>query len=253
LKTLHLPAAEEPGGGGLSINNSNAGITLGQGAYICGNATTGNGGGILIASGQLTIETGSTISHNKASNGGGIYVGGGSVTFTNGSIAKNTANPSGGGVYIGSGEFTMDGGEIKANIGTSSGGGVYINSSGTFNFAGGYISGNTTGSVNANPGRSVYINGTFNVSGSAACEMPTNGTITNDVFLAHGKQVVITGILSSNNASSTPAKSFMLNFDSTAWQAGETVITTTNTQDYQRIDLAFNLPFTINNTSGHLQ
>ncbi|GHV83093.1 hypothetical protein AGMMS50212_04330 [Spirochaetia bacterium] len=121
-------------GGGIYISNSH--ITLSNGTRITGNKTSngGQGGGVYIVGGTLTIA-GADISNNTASNGGGgiaLDGGGANVTFTQGAISGNLASGNGGGVIV-NGVFTMDGGNIYGNSTSSYGGGVYISRVMTYN------------------------------------------------------------------------------------------------------------------------
>ena len=94
------------GGGGLSINASQASINL---SLIQGNTATLSGGGLLAggifsySSGNTSI-IGSTISDNTAGYGGGVSVGGprGSlVEIENSTVDGNTATIAGGGFAVG--------------------------------------------------------------------------------------------------------------------------------------------------------
>jgi len=87
------------GGGALALIGSGARL---ENVEIRGNETSGDGGGIYVRGGNLTIIN-STITENKASRGGGIYVEStnSSLELESVSIANNTAN-YGGGIYLSS-------------------------------------------------------------------------------------------------------------------------------------------------------
>ena len=62
-----------------------------------GNKVNGDGGGIFINLGNLTL-TNSTLLNNTAVRGGAICNNGGTVTITNSTFSGNTANSGGGGI-----------------------------------------------------------------------------------------------------------------------------------------------------------
>jgi hypothetical protein len=107
-------------------------LVLGAGAVVRDNISSGNGGGVQVASGTFKVD-GGEISGNTAAYGGGVY---GTVTISEGKISGNTATATGGGVY---GTANVQGGEISGNTATGAGGGV----NGTINLTGGVISGTT--------------------------------------------------------------------------------------------------------------
>ncbi|MDR3171433.1 MAG: fibronectin type III domain-containing protein [Treponema sp.] len=139
-----------------------------SGAAITGNMnTSGNGGGLYIDRGTVTMN-GGTVSGNKAGNGAGVLITGKGAVFTlkGGEISANEARASGGGIFIdNNGITTMNGGVIKGNSSSSwYGGGVYIGT-GTFNkIAGsgsttsGTIYGSAAGNGLANTGNGAVIN-----------------------------------------------------------------------------------------------
>jgi len=193
------------------------------------NYSSSNGAGIYHAAGTLKIASGdiSCNSGTDYSNGGGIFfaagasIGGG--TFSNG-YAKN-----GGGLYIKSGvEVTLTGGaSFTQNEAASTGN-----------------------------GGAVYQGGTFNMSGSAY--IAPGSERSNDVYLASGKTVAITGalnppsgvtkvaaitpdsysrgrdILSSNSANATNLSNaigkFKLSQDDDGWDRGSNLAQTSETE-----------------------
>ena len=168
-----------------------ANVTL-KNIELIGGVVNGFGGGVYIAGGTLTMETGSSINGNTASSqGGGVYIAGGTFTMETGSsIKNNTANDQGGGVFINSGEFNMTGGTINGNTVTNgNGGGVFVkDTASTFNMSGGTISGNT-----ATEGGGVYSTGILTMSG---------GTISGNTATNDGGGVYSTGILTMKADSS---------------------------------------------------
>lgn len=221
-------------GGSVFIGSNSSGTATGYalanddtvGHYgVRRNYSTGNGAGIYHAAGTLKIASGdiSCNSGTAYSNGGGIYfaagasIGGG--TFSNG-YAKN-----GGGLYIKTGvEVTVSGGAtFTQNEAASTG-----------------------------DGGAVYQGGTFNMSGSAY--IAPGSERSNDVYLASGKTVAITGalnppsgvtavatitpdsysrgrdILSSDSANKTNLSNamgkFKLSKDDSGWDRGDNLATT---------------------------
>ncbi len=110
------------GGGIYAWSGENA---LSDGV-IEGNTATGSGGGIALngqTDGTLDI-TSSTITRNAAGEGGGLYLSMGAVTLDSSSeISQNDASTYGGGVYIRM-ESSLSGGSISGNS-APYGGGVY--------------------------------------------------------------------------------------------------------------------------------
>jgi uncharacterized repeat protein (TIGR02543 family) len=145
-------------------------------SVLTGNTSTGNGGGVSIASGGTLTMSGGEISGNKASgissSGGGVYVAnGGKFIMNDGAISGNSTPSSGNGAYRGGGgvfvasggEFTMNGGEVRGNSSLTDGGGIFAyGNNGKFTMNGGTISDNT-----ATNGGGVYagIGGTFTMTG----------------------------------------------------------------------------------------
>lgn len=127
----------------------NSGITTTiRGLEIAnGDASNGNGGGILNQGGNLTVED-SLINGNQALIGGGIYHENGSLTLNNTVVSENRAegtggtdpndpvSGAGGGLGIGTGNVSLSGNTIfEDNVSTVAGGGIF-NSSGTLNILG---------------------------------------------------------------------------------------------------------------------
>ena len=120
------------------------------------NTDTGDGGGVFLAGGSLTISENAQITGNHADSGrgGGIFVGtvdtyyddseySGIVTLQDNAIIANNSAETGAGVYLSgmlegkvvskdrapAGQLTMNGGSITGNIATENGGGVYVDAS----------------------------------------------------------------------------------------------------------------------------
>lgn len=111
-------------GGGIYVLGSDAKLTLAGDNLIRENATGGNGAGVYISSGAMTLHGGQILSNTAGFTGGGIDVGGGTLTQTGTTIiAHNTAGGLGGGV-AGGARTTLHGAQIFDNYAFFDGGGV---------------------------------------------------------------------------------------------------------------------------------
>ena len=135
LENTHIDGNKVNGNAALIYVPSSGCLTV-SGKTIIENgknaAEKGNGGGINISQGSLTM-TGGTITNNSAKQGGGIYAYGGKlVSFEGGIVSNNTATGGngGGGAYIEatSSEFGVNGGRtyFEENKANQLGGGVFI-------------------------------------------------------------------------------------------------------------------------------
>ena len=148
----------------LTLKNGNAGKL--------GSELDSSGGGILLESGSVSLS-GVTISGCKAittgpskGQGGGIYIKSGTLTMDNSELSTNEATKAGGGVYIASnGIFNLIGGQLSSNVISNDpkqGIAVY-NDNGTFKWTGGTITNHHAGSDDT------VIAGPYtNTSGNAA-------------------------------------------------------------------------------------
>lgn len=153
-------------GGGIYLNG--CALTIENGAYICQNYSKNEGGGIAAEGSSNIISNGGIIGFNRASFGGGIYITDGSAELTDCTVSLNNASSNGGGIYIDGSSLTLNGGKI---------------------------SGNTHGTSSYGDG--IYIAGTLNLS-SNACIAPDN-----DVYLASGTFVTLTGKLTGESPVAT--------------------------------------------------
>jgi predicted outer membrane repeat protein len=108
--------------GGISIAAGT--LTLETGSSIVANSAYFDGGGVYLAAGTLVMKSGSVIEENYArSNGGGIYTKLGTVTLEQDSrIFNNEARQWGGGLYIGDGVTTLNAGSQVTHNKASNGG-----------------------------------------------------------------------------------------------------------------------------------
>lgn len=94
-------------GGGLynlqNVKNVNANIFLQRDSEVYSNSASGDGGGIYVNGGEVTMSgfSGGYISKNDATNGGGVYVLTGTLSLSLGlSVTSNQASNNGGGIYL---------------------------------------------------------------------------------------------------------------------------------------------------------
>lgn len=183
------------GGGTVTVTNSTlSGNTAAYGGAIYAGATAsnasitnstisgniakynniaGNGGGIDLGGGSVTLAlTGTTVSGNSGAYGGGLAVEGGKdvATITNSTVAANTAN-YGGGIYVnGSGSsaqisFTTSSGNSASVSG--GGGGLNIGSGGSATLSSTLVAANTRGGACARAG-TLADNG-YNLADDSSC------------------------------------------------------------------------------------
>ena len=195
------------GGGIYAINTT---VIMNEESCVMYNVTSrDSGGGLYVKNGNLTIKKAkinynySSIAAYQGSGGGLRLAGSASMTIEGDSeIAYNGSAFKGAGIQlIGTSSCTMNSGSIHYNKNYSSyggeeGGGVCISSdTATFSMNGGKISGNTHGTSSYGDG--IYIAGTLNLS-SNACIAPDN-----DVYLASGTFVTLTGKLTGESLVAT--------------------------------------------------
>ncbi|MBQ6781650.1 MAG: InlB B-repeat-containing protein [Treponema sp.] len=187
-------------GAGITLNNSNALLTLADGALIADNENTANvyyaGGGVFVYRGTLTLEDGATISANTSDYGGGVMLYSNcTVIMDGGKISNNTSVYCGGGVYMVGGIFTMNGGEISDNVSTGSAGGVRVY--GTFTMNGGKIAGNKASSYAGG----VYIRSTTFTLNDGEISGNTAGDSGGGIWNEWGNLYLYGGVVSGNTAS----------------------------------------------------
>ena len=186
-----------PYGGGVylySRDSYHSTFTMSGGA-VCGNKSTGNGGGVYVYDGcTFTMSDSAEVRGNKIS----------------GSESSNTSNGHGGGVYVVNGTFTMNGGAVCGNSAVKNGGGVYVNasSSGSAAFTmndGASVCGNST----PQDGGGVYVykvgngNVTFTMEGGA--EVRGNSAVKGGGVYMYNGTLDLRGTVTGNNASGADA------------------------------------------------
>lgn len=223
---------------GTVVGNKNASKTAIN--LACSNYANNLGGGIYAKNTNVTMNEGSCVMYNYAHNssGGGLYVENGSLTVTNAKINYNYSTFTGktgsggalklagtasmtingdeseiaynGSLYKGAGieltetsSCTMNAGSIHDNINNNRsdegfGVGVCIASGTTFTMTGGKIYGNMYKNVTVHKfADAIYVGGKLNLSGNAYIAPD------NDVYLASGNFVTVTGELTGESAVAT--------------------------------------------------
>ena len=112
-------------------------MTLTDNTNVTGNAADGDGGGIYVAGGALTVSGGKIgwrdtgTNNTAAGNGGGIYQAGGTVTLNSTVLVYGNTAVNGAGLYVMGGTLTVTGANIgstamgEGNVASGDGGGVY--------------------------------------------------------------------------------------------------------------------------------
>ena len=197
-------------GGGIYAINTN--ITMNDDSCVMYNiALYNSGGGLYVENGSLAIKNAkinynySTIQTPGTGSGGGLQLAGSaSMTIESDSeIAYNGSAFTGAGIQLtGTSSCTMNSGSIHDNNAYSAekglGAGVCIASGTTFTMNGGKIYGNMYNTQTLHTfGDGIYVAGTLNLS-SNACIAPDN-----DVYLASGTFVTLTGKLTGESPVAT--------------------------------------------------
>lgn len=196
--------------GFFRVNDTNAKLTLGQGATIQNCSAINGGSAISLVLGSVVMEQGSAIKDcTNTSKGGGIYIyrepywsgdkDAATLTMKGATISgcSSTGNTGGGAIYA-YGRVTMDiqDSTIENNTATGNGGAIYGETSKNsgdivLNLSGTTITGNTSEKL----GGGVYFAGTtFTVSGVTNITGNTGKGSSNNVYLAAGKTVSGSGL-----------------------------------------------------------
>jgi hypothetical protein len=191
-------------GGGVYMTGDNSTFTMKGGAIIGNTAAASSGGGVCMANGTFTMDSGE-ISENTAKYGGGVCMDGGIFMMKGGAIIGNLEAGAGGGVYMcNNSVFTMTSGKISdntANKGNGNGGGVFMTDNSEFTMKGGAIIGNTANNGNGNGG-GVYMTGdnsTFTMtSGVISGNKADNGN-GGGVYMKGGEFAMDGGEISNGN------------------------------------------------------
>lgn len=115
--------------GELTLNNCQIGVSPASGR----NTSTGDGGGIYAQAGSLTMNDCNVLSNAAAGSGGGIYSQAAAVVVNRGSIQGNAANGTGtsvggGGIFAQTAALAVADCSVSANTSTDDGAGIYSKS-----------------------------------------------------------------------------------------------------------------------------
>ncbi len=197
----------------------NANVTLQNliltGGYLADNNEQCEGAGLYIKNNATVKIKNCEISGNQAKDGGGLYLcpnaydnGGNLLELSNCTISDNTATSSGGGILFcpnhGNSDemittLNLTNCTISSNTATQMGGGIYFyGKNPKVIMKDGSISGNTCISTGSSYGGGVYVSdGTFSMKGNAVVYS------SNDVYLANGTTITVTGNLTSTDTVAT--------------------------------------------------
>jgi predicted outer membrane repeat protein len=179
---------------------------------IDGNAAKTIYGSSLIgvdSSGSLVLNSGTNLQNNKAGSGDGIRIYSGNVTMNSGvSITTCSAVADAGAVAVftndaqGSpeGTFTMNGGTLSGNEAGHNGGAVYTQKGSVFTLAGGSITGNS-----APLGNGIYVSANGNPANPAELTLSPNTNLTlgstDDVYIPEGVEFFVQNSLAPSTVS----------------------------------------------------
>ena len=146
-------------GGGVFLTATTASLVVENASIVTGNhITTGVGGGIAAAGGNVTVR-GSTVTNNHAQvGGGGVYLTGGALTLAAGAsvTANKTVTGGGGGLAVISGTVTISASVVSRNEAALDGGGLYAPGGNVTVRGGAVITGNT---ISLGRGGGLYVDG----------------------------------------------------------------------------------------------
>ena len=208
--------------GYVLVLKSGANVTLSEGFEVDGSGDTDTSisshdsfGAVYVSDGaSLVMEENASVhdvrmsgkDNNTNNFGAGIFVAGNlEMGGTSSVYGTNSTANKGGGIYItDTGKVTIKDSALVGSIDSSNGnsckingGGVYL-AGGEFIMEGGTITGNVLGENSNNHGSGVFVeSGTFKMSGSAVVAED------NDVYLASGTKVTITGSLTGTSPVAT--------------------------------------------------
>jgi hypothetical protein len=185
-----------PSGNGGGVYISQGSVTL-SGTLVSSNSASQSGGGVYVYGGSATLGGTHVLSNSADHYGGGVYVYGGSATLNGTHVISNSADDDGGGMYVYQGSATLSGTHVLSNS-ADYGGGVYI-SEGSATLSGTRVVSNSSvygsgGGVYVEQG-SVTLSGTQVISNSADDD-------GGGVYVEQGS-VTLTGTQVVNNSASS--------------------------------------------------
>ncbi len=180
---------------GGAIYMSNGSMSLTNDTNVTGNSADGNGGGIFVSTGALTVSGGKigwrdTGQGNTATgDGGGIYVAEGTVALNSTVLVYGNTAVNGAGVHVRGGSLTVTGANIgstamgEGNVASGNGGGIYLDSWGTLQMS---TTGASVGGNRAAQGAGVYVNGGQMTTTNGHISSNTATTAGGAIYVASG-------------------------------------------------------------------
>lgn len=243
----------EKDGGGIYINAGEAGLSD---CTIKANMAGGNGGAIYASCEYSTTTVNIAkkndsddivIEENNAKRGGAFYGADNARFVMNaGKVSGNystgsTPEHGGGAMFLWGGTskystFTMNGGEIIGNMAKNggAGGAVHIDhgtgGKASFIMTGGLLSGNKTTDENGNDsklGGAIYVKngGQIKLGGSAVIAVSEGNDNCNDIWLATGKTITVTGRLTPENNAAAGNPKYTARITPQTYNSGTPLIT----------------------------
>ncbi|WP_286828041.1 MULTISPECIES: putative Ig domain-containing protein [Kordiimonas] len=108
----------------LTVDAGSAVVTIEHLFLVNGNAGTGQGGALHVASGDVTFSHGH-IYHSSGAEGGGVY-NAGTLTLDGATVAHNASTGDGGGIFNDAGTLTLQTSTVADNHAQGEGGGVAV-------------------------------------------------------------------------------------------------------------------------------
>jgi len=199
--TISGNTATNGNGGGVRVENGT--LTMGHGATITGNTAPYGGGVYVDTKSSLIMKSGSIITNNTAANnGGGVCVQSGNLTMENGAtITSNTATGDGGGLMLqGINSSFMSSATLRGTVKNNTsvyGGGVYVDRYSSLTVDGGTITGNTANTRGG--GIYVYQYGSATLQNGASVTQNTARTSGGGVYVGTGTFNVQGNVNVTNN------------------------------------------------------
>ncbi len=176
----------------FELSGSGVELTI-DGVDLKNGKAAGDGGGVLVDGGILTLQNGATITACEAgTNGGAIAVKNSGVVTANGAEVKlNKADGKGGGVYVegSASRFKASGGKLQSNEAKQGGGAIYIEHGSVTLENNVELSANNA--VGSNGG-AVYVDkqGMLTINGA---DLKSNNATKPSSTIGHGGGIFVTG------------------------------------------------------------
>lgn len=201
--TSNIQYNKAANGGGIYVASGYS-ASFAKQAYFLNNSASGNGGGLCVAGGNVTLAN-NTLSNNNAAQGGAVYLAQGSVSAIASTIQNNYSSQNGGAYYVSGGSVKITGtAKISSNTAEMKGGALYVD--------GGTISlvANTINNNSAAAGGAIYVKSNdktkgFTANGSTTMEGNSAEKGNGGAVYVEGGSISITGAnsvltLSDNHA-----------------------------------------------------